>query len=187
MGELLPLRAGEPSLPSDRPPRGLAAASVALSEAQGEDRGDGALLGRETMENLWTHLPCVEAPGLSVGEGMISTESRDAGKPHVRFDERGRGNAARNEIEAPASGESRRQQRLPRSKAGAPPLDSTEERRRATKALRLIATGCQGHERIIDFRLFCSRMIRPAGRGPDLFETNPLRLVAGNRFKVKHE
>ena len=73
------------------------------------------------MENLWTHLPGVEATEPSVGEGMISTESRNAGKPHVRFDERGRGNAARNEIEAPASGESRRQQRLPRSKAGAPP------------------------------------------------------------------
>ena len=31
--------AGEPGLPSDRPPRGPAAASVALSEAQGEVRG----------------------------------------------------------------------------------------------------------------------------------------------------
>ena len=41
-----------------------------------------------------------------------------------------------------------------------------EERRRATKALRLTATGYQGHERIIDFRLFRSRMIRTAGRGP---------------------
>ena len=48
----------------------------------------------------------------------------------------------------------------------APVLDSTEERRRATKALRLTATGYQGHERIIDFRLFRSRMIRTAGRAP---------------------
>ena len=55
---------GEPGLPSDRPPRGPAAASVALSEAQGEDRGDGALLGRETMENLWTHLPGVKPQSL---------------------------------------------------------------------------------------------------------------------------
>ena len=60
VGELLCSGAGEPGLPSDRPPRGPAAASVALSEAQGEDRGDCALLGRETMENLWTHLPGVE-------------------------------------------------------------------------------------------------------------------------------
>ena len=36
---------------------------------------------------------------------------------------------------------------------------------KATKALRLTATGYQGHERIIDFRLFHSRMIRPVGRG----------------------
>ena len=28
------------------------------------------------MENLWTHLPGVEATEPSVGEGMISTESR---------------------------------------------------------------------------------------------------------------
>ena len=76
VGELLQPGAGEPGLPSDRPPRGPAAASVALSEAQGEDRGDGALLGRETMENLWTHLPGVEATEPSVGEGMILTESR---------------------------------------------------------------------------------------------------------------
>ena len=46
-----------------------------------------------------------------------------------------------------------------------------EERRRATKALRLTATGYQGHERIVDFRLFCSRMIRTAGRGRPLPET----------------
>ena len=40
-----------------------------------------------------------------------------------------------------------------------------EERRRATKALRLAATGCQGHDRIVDFRLFHSRLIRTARRG----------------------
>ena len=37
--------------------------------------------------------------------------------------------------------------------------------------MRLTATGYQVHERIIDFRLFHSRMIRPAGRGPNLPET----------------
>ena len=60
LGELLLPGAGQPGLPSDRPPRGSAAASVALSEAQGEVRGNCALLGRETMENLWTHLPGVK-------------------------------------------------------------------------------------------------------------------------------
>ena len=38
--------------------------------------------------------------------------------------------------------------------------------------MSLTATGYQGHDRIVDFRLFHSRMIRPAGRGPDLPETN---------------
>ena len=52
-----------------------------------------------------------------------------------------------------------------------------EERRRATKALRLTATGYQGHERIVDFRLSHSRMIRPVGRGPDLSETNEKRVI----------
>ena len=40
-----------------------------------------------------------------------------------------------------------------------------EERRRATKALRLNATGYEGHDRIVDFRLFDSRMICTEGRG----------------------
>ena len=46
-----------------------------------------------------------------------------------------------------------------------------EERRRAAKALRLTATGCQGCEGMVDFRLFCPCMIRPGGRGPNLSET----------------
>ena len=48
-----------------------------------------------------------------------------------------------------------------------------EERRRATKALRLTATGCQGREGIIDFRLFHSGLIRTARRGRNLSETTP--------------
>ncbi len=76
VGELLLPGAGQPGLPSDRPPRDPAAAAVALSEAQGEVRGVCALLGRETMEDLWSHLPGVEDEGSSLGEGMISTESR---------------------------------------------------------------------------------------------------------------
>ena len=37
----------------------------------------------------------------------------DAGNPHVRFDERGCGNAAMARTEAPANGESRRKRLLP--------------------------------------------------------------------------
>ena len=39
--------------------------------------------------------------------------------------------------------------------------------------MSLTATGYQGHDRIVDFRLFHSRMIRPAGRARHLFETMP--------------
>ena len=53
-----------------------------------------------------------------------------------------------------------------------------EERRRATKALGLTATGCQGHEGIIDFQLFHSRMIRPVrGQEHGLSETNEKRVI----------
>ena len=55
--------------------RGPAAASVALSEAQGEVRGDSALHG-QAAAGLRSHLPGVEDEKLSVGEGMIPTESR---------------------------------------------------------------------------------------------------------------
>ena len=76
VGELLWPWAGQSGLPSDRLPRGPAAASVALSAAQGEVRGEGALPGREAAAGLRSHLPGVEDEKLSVGEGMIPTESR---------------------------------------------------------------------------------------------------------------
>ena len=46
---------------------------------------------------------------------------------------------------------------------------------RATKALSLTATGYQGHDRIVDFRLFHSRMIRPVvgGGGPTCLKQTP--------------
>ena len=60
--------------------------------------------------------------------------------------------------------------------------------KRCTKALRSTATGYQGHERIIDFRLFHSRMIRPVvGGGGRACLKQTRRRVAGDRFKVKHE
>ena len=52
-----------------------------------------------------------------------------------------------------------------------------EERRRATKALRLTATGYHAREGMVDFRLFHSRMIRPAGRGDGLSGTPLFRRV----------
>ena len=75
---------------------------------------------------LRSHLPGVEDKKLSVGEGMIPTESRMLENSTSGLTSGGEETRARNEIEAPANGESRRQQRLPRSKAGAPPLDSTQ-------------------------------------------------------------
>ena len=41
--------------------------------------------------------------------------------------------------------------------------------------MSLTATEYQGHDRIVDFRLFHSRMIRTAGRGPSLSETTEKR------------
>ena len=64
-----------------------------------------------------------------------------------------------------------------RQKKKSYPRRAIEERRRATKALRLTATGYQGHDGIVDFRLFCSRMICPAGQGPHLSETKEKRVI----------
>ena len=60
VGELLWSWAGQSGLPSDRLPRGPAAASVALSAAQGKVRGDSALPGREAAAGLRSHLPGVK-------------------------------------------------------------------------------------------------------------------------------
>ena len=59
-----------------------------------------------------------------------------------------------------------KQTKKDKRKKGSYPRRATGERRRATKALRLAATGYQVHERMIDFRLFHSRLIRTARRGP---------------------
>ena len=76
MGAVLPVRAGQPRLCGGRCTRDEAAATVALSEAQGQERKVRALSGRSTVGTLWPYLPCAEDQGLSVGEGMISSESR---------------------------------------------------------------------------------------------------------------
>ena len=75
---------------------------------------------------------------------------------------------------------------LPETKEKELSTKGHEERRRATKALRLAATGYQGHERIIDFQLFHSRMIRTVVGGggrtclkQNLFHSRMIRPVVG--------
>ena len=58
------------------PPRGTAAATVALSEAQGKVGENDALPGREAVAAVRPDSPGDEDEELSVGEGMIPTESR---------------------------------------------------------------------------------------------------------------
>ena len=71
----------------DRPPRGPAAAPVAVSEAQGEDREVRAIPGPAAVRRVRSRAPGADDDKPSVGEGLICKP--DAGKPHVRFDERG--------------------------------------------------------------------------------------------------
>ena len=58
---------------------------------------------------------------------MKPTGKRSAGNPHAAFDAAGAGNGAMGRTEAPAYGESRRQQLLPGPTATAPALDPTTE------------------------------------------------------------
>ena len=53
-----------------------AAAPVAEPQAQGAVRERGAVPGRATLGRVWAHTPCAAYGELSVGEGMISSESR---------------------------------------------------------------------------------------------------------------
>ena len=76
LGEPLLSGAGESGLRRHRRAREQAAASVAVSEAQGEVREIRALPGREVVGGLRLGTPeCAEAQ-LRVSEGMISNESR---------------------------------------------------------------------------------------------------------------
>ena len=76
MGELLQPRAGQPGLQRGQSARGLAAAPVALPQAQGEDRAARAIPGHEATRHLRPRSPVATGHRPSECEGMISSESR---------------------------------------------------------------------------------------------------------------
>ena len=76
LGELLHPGTGQPGLRGNRPARHPAAAPVALSQAQGAGGEIRAFLARATPKGTRTHPPWTANGELSVGEGMISSESR---------------------------------------------------------------------------------------------------------------
>ena len=76
LGELLPPGASESGIQRDRPPRGPAAAPVAVSEAQGEVREVRAIPGPAAVRRVRSRAPGADDDKPSVGEGMICTESR---------------------------------------------------------------------------------------------------------------
>ena len=80
------------------------------SEASGKGGEIRAFLQQATVERSRSGMPVAEDEEPAVGVSIILERKPDAGKPHVRFDERGFGNVVMVEIEAPTKGESRRQQ-----------------------------------------------------------------------------
>ena len=58
-------------------------------------------------------MPVADDEEPAVGVSITLERKPDAGNLHVRFDERGRGNAVREKTETPTTGESRRQQFIP--------------------------------------------------------------------------
>ena len=76
MGQLLLSRSGQASLPGHGHAHDTAAATVALSQAQGDQRDVGALSRCEVMGCLWCRSPCGDDQGPAMGEGMILSESR---------------------------------------------------------------------------------------------------------------
>ena len=75
---------------------------LAVPQAQSEKRELRAVPGRVPARTIRTHPPC-EASGQAFrGRRHDLVRKPDAGNPHVRFDERRRGNAAMARIEAQA-------------------------------------------------------------------------------------
>lgn len=99
---------------------------MALSAAQGEVWEDGALPGREAVAAVRAHSPGDKDPELSVGEGMIPTESRmpENGTSGLMSggEETRPGTGLRHRRVAKAAGNSYSLV----LQAGAPPLDSTQ-------------------------------------------------------------
>ena len=112
LGELLPFGPSQSGLRGGGPTRDPAAAPMAVPHAQGEVRETRAILGREVVGRVPAHSPCSANGQLSVGEGMISSESpmreiRTLGSPSDDW-KRSHGMRHRHR-------ESRRQQLLPTS------------------------------------------------------------------------
>ena len=75
-GAVLPSGSGDSGLRDARRSRDEAVTTVALSEAQGERRVVRAFPERTAVGGLRPYPPCANDQGPSVGEGMISSESR---------------------------------------------------------------------------------------------------------------
>ena len=73
--ELLLAGSGQSGLRGGGPTHDPAAASMAVPQAQGEDREVRAILGREAVGSPQARSPRSANGQLSVGEGMISSES----------------------------------------------------------------------------------------------------------------
>ena len=80
-------RASQPGLRGRRCTLDPAAATVVAAKAKGEEEELRAILQHTAVPQPET--PFVDAEVPSVCEGMIPTESPDAGNPHVRFEEQG--------------------------------------------------------------------------------------------------
>ena len=76
LGELLHPGAGQPGLRGGRPARDAAAAPVALPQTPGANREGSALPGHAALARVRAHAPWTANGEPSVGEGMISSESR---------------------------------------------------------------------------------------------------------------
>ncbi len=76
LGAVLQLGPSLPSLRGDRRARDKAASTVARAEAQGKGREVRALSERTAVRSLRSDPPCADDGGPSVGENMISSESR---------------------------------------------------------------------------------------------------------------
>ena len=108
-----------------------------MSEASGKGGEIRALLQQKAVDGTWSEIPVAGAQELAVGVSIILERKPDAGKPHVRFDERGYGNVVMVEIETLTKGESGQIQLSPQPnakrarprlhKSSAPLLDPTFE------------------------------------------------------------
>jgi len=89
VGELLLSGTSQQSLSSDRSTRPQEAASVVMQQTQGELAGGQTLSRNISPQRVWLGLFTETDGKPSVGEHVSLFREPDAGKPPVRFDERG--------------------------------------------------------------------------------------------------